>query len=327
MRLSRRFAICELMDLDWMDLDLPTLVRRVVGALRPPAELRDDLIQEGLVRAIDLLQRFTPADPDLDPRVQAERYLAVSLRWQLRAYLRSLRTPLTIPERDRRLAQAYSRLVAVTGLLPVAEAAAQLGVTPERLAQALAATERVTSLDRPRPGDADRASSLVERIASSETTPEDRLVAAVDDRRAALGEALVAEVARNRPPAGQTGRREQVRHLLYLVLAQLPSGDAEIVRLAFALPREEVGTLRSCRAYGCRRDRGHEHPALEIARWVGYDLGVIEQRLADSLDELATLLGGRDPRRLLHQVSSAAAPALSRRAHRFRVSADLRDSD
>jgi hypothetical protein len=288
-------------------LDVMGLARRVVAGLHPAAELKEDLVQQAVVLSFDLLQRFRPrSDPGaLTPREQAERYLFVSLQWHLRAYSRRLRSSVSVPESDRRLANAYNQLVAVQGSLSIDAAAAQLGVKPKRLAEALAGRERAISLDQPGwSDDEDVGPTLEQRVADADPGPEQQVVASVDDAYAAVRQSVLGQVLQTTTEPSSNTRRRQTRSVLYLLLEQLRRGDAEILRLAFALPRKEIETLRSCRTYGCRQETGHEHGPGEIARWLQSDPSVLARRLEHSLDDLEGLLGGRDPRRLLGEVSA-----------------------
>lgn len=290
------------------EIDLAALARRVVARLRPPSDLRDDLIQQAVALSIDLLRRFTPRDgADVPPpREQAERYLFVSLQWSLRRYARGLRSSMPAPESDGRLSRAYARLVATQGSLAIDEAARQLGIQPKRLAAALAASDWTVSLDRPgRPEDDGGDASLVDQVAASGPGPEELSVAAVEFGQAAILQAIAGAAIAGETDTSTKNRRRQTRRVLYLLLEQLRHGDSEVIRLAYALPRKELGTLRSCRTYGCRQDSGHEHTSEEIARWLQGDRAMLARRLQDSLDQLCELLGGRDPRRLLRDVSGS----------------------
>ncbi|MGH2460221.1 MAG: hypothetical protein ACRDIY_15300 [Chloroflexota bacterium] len=288
------------------EIDLVALARRVVARLRPAADLRDDLSQQAVAMAIELSRRFTPRDgPDAPPaREQAARYLFVSLQWNLRAYARGLRSVMPTPESDRRLARAYARLTATQGPLTTNEAARQLGVQEKRLAAALAAGDRTVSLDQPGRSDDDGESSLGQRIASAGPGPEDLSLAAAEAATVAARRAAVEGLAGEASPTSARARRRARRRLLYLLLDRMRHGDAEVLRLAYALPRKEMASLRSCRAYGCRRDGGHEHRPGEIARWLQGDAPTLARRLDDCLDRLRDLLGGRDPRSLLGEVSA-----------------------
>lgn len=288
------------------EIDLVALAGRVVARLRPAADLREDLLQQAVAMAIELSRRFKPRDdPDAPPpREQAARYLFVSLQWNLRAYARGLRSSVLAPESDRRLVRAYARLIATRGSLTTGEAARQLGVQEKRLVAALAAGDRTISLDQSSRSDEGGESSLGQQIASAELGPEDLSIAAVDADSTAARRAIVEGLAREAPPTSARARRRQRRRLLYLLLDRLRHGDAEVLRLAYALPRKELASLRSCRAYGCRQDGGHEHRPGEIARWLQGDEPTLARRLEDSLDRLRELLGGRDPRALLGEVSA-----------------------
>ncbi len=288
------------------EIDLVALAQRVVARLRPAPDLRDDLTQQAMTMAIELLRRFKPRDdPDAPPaREQATRYLFVSLQWNLRRYARGLRSSIAAPESDRRLARAYLRLSAAQGSLSVAEAARQLGVSEKRLVTALAANDRTISLDESRRDDEGGATPLGEQVAATAPGPEDLSLAAADAESAATRRAVVRDLAAEAPPVSAKGRRRQRRRLLYLLLDRLRHGDAEVLRLAYGLPRKELATLRSCRAYGCRQDGPHAHGPDEIARWLQGDEAALARRLRDSLDRLGELLGGRDPRPLLREVSA-----------------------
>lgn len=306
------------------ELDVVACARRVVDRLRPPSELREDLIQQAVVLSYEILRRFQPrAGVDAPPPlVQAERYLLVTLRWNLRAYARRLRSLVPVPDSDRRLARAYGRLITTRGSLTVAEAARELGVEPKRLAAALAASDQTISLDGPVSQDADGSQdSLGARVATHGPGPEELFVAAVDEEQAALRRALIGRVVQSSVGDSAKERRRQARRILYLLLDQLPHGSAEVIRLAFALPRKELSTLRSCRTYGCRQDDGHEHTPREIARWLEGDEPLLVRHRRNGLDRLSDLLGGRDPRRLLREVSAMAVPsaAAETAAHRAAV--------
>lgn len=288
------------------EIDLVALAQRVVARLRPSADLREDLTQQAVAMAIELARRFRPRDdPDAPPpREQAARYLFVSLQWNLRAYARGLRSLVPAPESDRRLVRAYLRLTATRGSLSVAEAARQLGVQERRLVAALAASDRTISLDHSSRSDDGDETPLGQQVAAAGPGPEDLSVAAVDAQSAATRQAIVKGLAREAPPTSAKARRRQRRRLLYLLLDRLRHGDAEVLRLAYALPRKELASLRSCRTYGCRQEGGHEHAPGEIARWLQSDESPLAARLNESLDRLEELLGDRDPRALLREVSA-----------------------
>lgn len=287
------------------------MARRVVSRLRPTAKEQDDLLQQAVITSIDLLRRFHPrTDPQAPPpREQAERYLYVSLQWNLRAYARRLRSSVPVPDSDRRLAHAYAKIAALQESLPIEDAAKQLGVQVERLTAALAASDYTISLDRPGfSSDESNAVPLGEQLADEELGPEDALIAEFDEQQAILLRHLADTFAdQESTDSSAKRRRQQTRQLVHYLLEQLGRGDAEVIRLVYALPRKELDTLRSCRTYGCRQDAGHEHSSTEIARWLQADPEKLARRLRDSLETLDGLLGGRDSRRLLADVSAIVA--------------------
>ncbi len=302
------------MDLE-PNINLDALARRVVAHLRPAPDIRDDLIQQANVFGLDLLQRFQPRnDADSpEPTVQAERYLFVSLQWHLREYARQLRSPLPMPERDRRVARDYQALVSQGHPLTLEEAARRLGIRPIRLARVLSSSETVVSLDDVGVSANDEAqSALSERVRSNDPGPEQTVVTALDDERQVTRDEILARAIRNDDRESTTDRRRKTRRVLYLFLDELPDTDAEVIRLSYSLPRKERGGLRSCRTYGCRLPAGHEHPPSDIARWFETDSARVTQRLSAALDELGELLGGRDPRRLLREISAATTASAER---------------
>ncbi|HLH73317.1 MAG TPA: hypothetical protein VKX96_08530 [Chloroflexota bacterium] len=306
------------------EIDLLSLAQRAVASMRVSTEFEEDLFQQAVVTAIELLRCFQPrtgADQP-EPRVQAERYVFVSLRWHLRAYLRRLRSLLPVPDHDRRLARAYNELAAKQGSLPVVDAAKRLGVKANRLAAALAARDSVASLDSPvRPADdSDNEGNLVQQLAAAEPSTEELALARIEAEIRTQHQTILAKVIQEEttrsiasgPVSRSTMHRstrqrgESAYHLLQLLLDQLSHGEAEIIRLAFALRRKELGALRSCRAYGCRYDRGHRHSPAEIARWVGTDEASLTRRLGNTIDDLKDFLGGRDVARLLGELSDGS---------------------
>ena len=299
---------CDPMSLE-EEIDLLSLAERAAVSVRAPAEFKEDLVQEAVVTSIELLRRFQPGTgADFpEPRVQAERYVFVCLRWHLRAYLRRMRSPLPVPDHDRRLVRAYDQVAAEQGSLSLDQAAFQLNVKSKRLAAALAARGTVVSLDYP--AETNRGNeggmSLGQQLPSKGPGTEDLAIAAIEAEIRSQHQAIIGRVIQDEREVrlSTRERNQNVHRLVYLLLDQLPRGDAEVIRLAFALRREEVEALRSCRAYGCRRDRGHSHSPHEIARWVGGDGVTIEQRLKNGLDELRDLLGGRDAAQFLHELS------------------------
>ena len=280
------------------------VARRVTTGLRVPFELREDVTQQAVLYSIDLLRRFQPAD-DVErtaPQVQAEKYLAVSLRWHIRGYLRSMRTPLRIPEGDRRLARDYQRLLAVEGSLPLPEAARRLGVRSSRLIAAINAKETPLSLHRPSHDDG--GCTLADTVAGTEPSPEEKVVAAVEQEHRGDRQTLVSQAMKDDRGDANTRRCRQVRKLVYGFLDRLTYGDAETLRLSFALPSEDLRAVRACRAYGCRVDTAHEHTTAEVSRWLGCGENVVADRRQFALEEFRDLLGGRDPLRLLHTASA-----------------------
>jgi hypothetical protein len=294
------------------DVDVAAVARRVVARLRPSDDLKDDLLQQAVVEGIDLLRRFHPRSGpgQPSPRDQAERYLYVSLQWNLRTYARRLRSSISIHDSDRRLIAAFHRLAETQANLSVEEAAHQLGVRPTRLAAALRASDFTISLDQPTASDdRDDGLSLSQRLAAEEPSPEEALIATIDEQQAMLRQSLLDTTTPTASGRSSHDRLDQIRHIVLLLLEQLGHGEAEIIRLSFALPRKELNTIRSCRAYGCRQERGHRHEPVELARWLHADPNDLARRLDDGIDSLRELLGGRDPRRLLHAVSLGAASA------------------
>jgi hypothetical protein len=290
-------------------VDVSAVTGRVIARLRVSPEVQAELRQQAALFAMNLLRDFKPStSPDAaDPRLQTERYLATSLRWHLRDYLRDLQSPVPIPPRDRRLAQAYRQMIVTEGFTPLSDAARRLGTTPKRLEAALGATEHVTSLDLgagvSRDGD---SIPLIDRLAADDLSPEQQLIATLDAqdeliRRSLANDARTSPVIEAQPTAGD--RRRQAAKLLYGLLDQLPAGDAELLRLAYALPRRELGSLRSCRAYGCRQTGGHEHLSPDLVRWTMSEPNTIRRRLQRALEDLGELLGGRDAPRFLREVS------------------------
>jgi len=301
-------------------VDVMAVARRVTTGLHVPSELREDVTQQAVLYSIDLLRRFHPAE-DVNrtaPRVQAEKYLAVSLRWHLRTYLRSMRSPLRIPDGDRRLARDYQRLLTNEGPQPLPEAARRLGVRPMRLVAAINAKETTLSLQRPIHDD--DGCTLAETVAGNDLSPEDSVVAAEERKHRGDRQTLVSQAMKEDHGDANSRRCRQVRKLVYGFLGRLTYGDAETIRLSFALPSEDLRAVRACRAYGCRQETAHEHTTDDVSRWLGCGENVVTDRRQFAMDEFRDLLGGRDPLRLLRIVSTGcrlvAPTAPSPRARR-----------
>lgn len=215
------------------------LVAKEVGRLHvPPALEAEDLYQAGLMGLLKAIEKF-----DLGEKTRFSTYATYWVRQAMRRHLENagalIRIPVHVHREMAHLRKAEASLAAAIGRTPTAEEVqSESGFSSRqlcRLADAASAGRTPRSLD----AEDDDVSSLMERLAGEEPSPESATVAA------------------------ETG--QDLATSLRKAMRRLPKDERNVLRLRFGLGGEEL-TLRQCgRRLGISAEsvRRKERVALE----------------------------------------------------------------
>jgi RNA polymerase primary sigma factor len=164
-------------DLEAKERLITSNLRLVVSIARKYQGVTDlcliDTIQEGMLGLIRAAEKF-----DWRKGFRFSTYATLWIRQAIGRALdqhgRTIRLPVHLAQRERRIARAERELASELGRDPtLEEIAAAAEVTPQQVAELRAAARRVTSLERP-VGDADSA-SLGELLPAGEPLPEEEV--------------------------------------------------------------------------------------------------------------------------------------------------------
>jgi RNA polymerase sigma-B factor len=155
-----------------------SLVRYFAQKFRNRGEPMDDLVQVGTIGLIKAIDRF-----DTDRNVEFTTYATPTIVGELKRYFRDKGWAIRVPRRLQELSLAVNQVIEpLTQKLQrspkVDEIAAELGVTPEDVIEAMETSEVYTlvSLDKDRGTEGDDSFSLLEYIGR-----DDKFLSNVDD--------------------------------------------------------------------------------------------------------------------------------------------------
>ena len=235
-------------DLDAKDRLVNSNLRLVISVARKHQghDLPElDLIQEGIIGLIRAAEKFDHRK-GFKFSTYSTFWIRQAMQRSLDIHARTIRIPVELGQRERKIARAELELMAKTGRDPTDhELAAAAGMTPEEVRELGNAARVVTSLDRPVGGEEETPFGAL--LLSGDLGPEDELEVALRAhavrRAVARLPAPQREVVKLRygmggddpTPLGETGRRlgispDAVRRLERKALSEL-SESAELATL------------------------------------------------------------------------------------------------